>query len=43
MEQFVIAEISKSIKQRKLLPRDEVDEDLKLRLITTLINGADGM
>jgi hypothetical protein len=43
IERFVKAEISKSIEEGRLLRRVEVDENLKLRLITTLINGADGM
>jgi hypothetical protein len=43
IERFVKAEISRSIKEGKLLRRVKVDENLKLRLITTLINGANGM
>lgn len=43
IERFVKEKISKSIEEGKLLRRVEVDEDLQLRLITTLINGADGM
>jgi|SRR5579862_5594136 len=42
IERFVNAEVSKSIRECKLL-RGKVDEKLKSRLINTLINGANGM
>jgi hypothetical protein len=38
IERFVKVEISRGIEEGKLLRRVKVDEDLKLRLITTLIN-----